>query len=118
MHAVPRHVGPAPCPGTSALRRDGGLELMPGSLDSAARLGVLVSRWTGDSAERRLDHAHRVVGGKVEGAVNRGPSQGAHRQARDGGDVLPRQRQVSSAQGCRAPRSCREGKLLVRMVRT
>ena len=91
---------------------------MPGSLDSAARLGVLVSRWTGDSAERRLDHAHRVVGGKVEGAVNRGPSQGAHRQARDGGDVLPRQRQVSSAQGCRAPRSCREGELLVRMVRT
>ena len=91
---------------------------MPGSLDSAARLGVLVSRWTGDSAERRLDHAHRVVGGKVEGAVNRGPSQGAHRQTRDGGDVLLRQRQVSSPQVREALCSRREGELLVGMVRS
>ncbi len=91
---------------------------MPGSLDSAARLRVLVSRWTGDSAERRLDHAHRVVGGKVEGAVDGGTHQGAHRQARDGGDVLLRQRQVSSSQVGEALCSRREGELLVGMVRS
>ena len=56
------------------------------------------------------------MGGKVEGAVDRGPPQGAYRQARDGGDVLLRHAQASSAQVHRTLRARREGKLLVGMA--